>query len=127
VVRLLAPVLCGGLLLSASACTRSDGRTAEASHTSGDVVAGEQMFRTVCATCHGFAGEGLPGLGKPLRGNAAVAEMSRNDLVEVLKVGIPADDPLNTTGKEMPPRGGQAGLSDADLRNIAAFVRTLNP
>ena len=43
-----------------------------------------------------------------------------------LKEGRAAEDLLNTTGVEMPPRGGDPDLSDQDLRNIAAFLRSIN-
>ena len=43
----------------------------------------------------------------------------------VIQVGRPAGDPLNDTGVDMPPRGGNPSLSDEDLAHIVAYLRTL--
>lgn len=47
-------------------------------------------------------------------------------MVAFLKVGRDPSDPLNTTGVAMPPKGGNPALSDQDLLDIVAFVRTIH-
>src|SRR5262249_38319697 len=47
--------------------------------------------------------------------------------LDFVKVGRQPWDPLNTTKVQMPPRGGNPMLSDDDLRDIIAYVRTLQP
>jgi disulfide bond formation protein DsbB len=89
------------------------------------VAAGTKVFQTTCATCHGADANGLPKLGKGLRNNAYVAERSDEEMLAFLKTGRPASDPLNTTGVDMPPRGGNPALTDQDLLNVVAYVRTL--
>ena len=111
--------------LLAAACAGVDAGDA-ARQEPGDALAGAHLFATACATCHGFAAEGFPGLGKPLRGNRSIWEKTEDQLVHFLKEGRAAEDLLNTTGVEMPPRGGDPDLSDQDLRNIAAFLRSIN-
>jgi disulfide bond formation protein DsbB len=54
-----------------------------------------------------------------------IAGKSDDELVEFLKVGRPPDDPLNTTGVAMLPKGGNPSLTDEDLHNIVAYIRTL--
>lgn len=88
-----------------------------------DGTSGRLAFETSCATCHGFDGEGLPGLGISLIDNPAVTERTQGQLIQFLKEGRQADDPLSITRREMPPRGGDTSLSDADLRTIAAFLQ----
>jgi mono/diheme cytochrome c family protein len=89
------------------------------------LAAGEGHFTSTCATCHGKDANGLPGLGKGLRSNPFVRNASDDELVAFLKTGRPASDPLNTTGIDMPPRGGNPALTDADLAALAAYLRTL--
>jgi disulfide bond formation protein DsbB len=43
-----------------------------------------------------------------------------------IKTGRPASDPLNTTGVDMPPKGGNPALSDQDLADIIAFIRSIH-
>ena len=46
-------------------------------------------------------------------------------LLEFLKAGRPVNNPLNTTGIAMLPRGGNPRLSDQDLVHIVQYVRLL--
>ena len=39
--------------------------------------------------------------------------------------GRPADDPANTTGVAMLPKGGNPSLTDADLTDIVHFLKSL--
>lgn len=93
-------------------------------HPAPDLASGKAAFDNACAVCHGFDGDGLPGLGSSLVENLFVLESTESELVELIRNGRPANDPNNASGREMPPRGGYPDLSDGDLRNIAAFVRT---
>jgi mono/diheme cytochrome c family protein len=90
-----------------------------------EVAAGESLFFT-CATCHGPDAKGIGGLGKPLVGSEFVNRLSDADLVEFIKVGRDPSDPLNTTGVAMLPRGGNSALTDDDLFDIVAYIRSLN-
>lgn len=135
-LRLIAIVLV--IALVAAACGGSDdgdsgdaGETAAAETTAasgdggGDAAAGEEAYRSTCAACHGADAKGIDGLGKDLHSNAFVIENSDGELVAFLKVGRPASDPDNETGVDMPPKGGNPSLSDEDLQNIVAYLRTL--
>lgn len=112
--------------LLAAACAGVDVEEA-ARPGPGDALAGERLFATACATCHGFDAEGFPGLGKALRENLSIRDNSEDQLVQFLQEGRGAEDLLNSTGVEMPPRGGDPALNDQDLRDIAAFLRSINP
>lgn len=122
------------LLLVATACSERTPPIASAPVTTaatgtetaaGDPAAGEQLFSGTCLACHGPGGEGVEGLGKPLPPSEFVAGLSDDELVAFLQVGRPIDDPLNTTGIMMPPRGGNPSLTDADLRDLVAYIRSL--
>lgn len=91
----------------------------------GDAAKGEELFNATCMACHGADATGIAGLGPSLVGNTFVAGLSDEELVVFLTIGRPADHPENTTGIAMPPKGGNPGLSEADLAAIAAFLREL--
>ncbi len=91
-----------------------------------DAVRGQQLYLANCALCHGADGGGKPALGKSLIDNEFTRGMTDEELVQFLAEGRRADHPLNTKGVDMPPRGGNPGLSDADLMAIVQYLRTLD-
>jgi mono/diheme cytochrome c family protein len=91
----------------------------------GNAAEGEALFAQTCVACHGPKGEGVQGLGKDMTTSEFIAGKSDDELVEFVKVGRPPDDPLNTTGVAMLPKGGNPALTDEDLYDIVAFIRTL--
>lgn len=91
----------------------------------GSASNGETLFAQTCAACHGADATGIAGLGSSLVGNEFVAGLGDTELVDFLKVGRPVDHPDNTTGVAMPARGGNPGLTDANLADLAAYLRTL--
>ena len=86
---------------------------------------GEEIFKTLCSACHGNDGKGIIGLGKDLTTSEFTAGMSDAEFVDFIIEGRPAIHEDNTTGIDMPPRGGNPDLTDDDLASIVAFVRTL--
>jgi len=130
------------LLLAASlaavwGCESSAGRLAQrsAALAGGDeetdvqaaiwVASGEQQFARVCTACHGPAGVGRAGLGKQLANSAFVQSLDDAALLAFIKKGRYPGDPTNTTGVGMPAKGGNPALSEDDLLDIIAYLRTL--
>ncbi|MEK7783972.1 MAG: cytochrome c [Chloroflexota bacterium] len=91
----------------------------------GDATAGKTQFASLCATCHGPDGKGIPGLGKDLTTSEFAKALPDAEFILFITQGRPASDPANTTGVDMPPRGGNPALTDQDLADIVAYVRTL--
>lgn len=91
-----------------------------------DVVAHGQSLFLACGACHGQDGLGLPNLGKPLVDSEFVDSTTDKDLVTFIKTGRPIWDPLNTTGIDMPAKGGNPTLTDEDMFAIVAYIRSLN-
>lgn len=114
-----------GLILAA--CGGGGGATAPAAPPvpAGDAAKGKTLFEGTCAACHGPDAKGLPGLGKDLTTSEFAKGKTDAELVAFIKTGRPASDPLNTTGVEMPPKGGNASFTDQDLADIVAYARTL--
>ena len=121
-------VACGGgdSDSSSGGSGSSSGESDSGSQTSeGDAVAGEPLYQGTCSACHGPDAKGLPSLGKDLTTSEFTHDSSNQELVEFVKVGRPVSDPANTQGIDMPPKGGNPALSDEDILNIIAYLRTL--
>ena len=71
-------------------------------------------------------GVGVQGLGKDMTTSTFIKDLDDAQLLEFIKKGRDASDPLNTTGVAMPPKGGNPALDDAKLMDIIAYIRTLN-
>jgi disulfide bond formation protein DsbB len=124
----LAVLVVGGLALTAcggSAAAPASPTQPAAAAPSGDAAAGKTKFEGTCSTCHGMDAKGLPNLGKDLTTSTFAKGLSDQDLVAFLLKGRPSSDPANTTGIDMPPKGGNPALSEKDLYDIVAYVRTL--
>lgn len=83
-----------------------------------DATAGHAAYDKKCKMCHGANGEGNAGMAKALNttiqplASEEVQKMGDADIKKVITQG---------KGKMKPP----TGLSDADVDNVIAFVRTL--
>jgi disulfide bond formation protein DsbB len=90
----------------------------------GDPAKGKEAFAT-CAGCHGPEGKGVEGLGKDMTTSQWIKSQTDEQLLAFLKTGRPASDPLNTTGVDMPPKGGNPALTDAQLLDIIAYIHSI--
>jgi mono/diheme cytochrome c family protein len=101
-------VIAGVLLVAASVST---------ARPAGDAAAGKEVFLKKCKSCHGEDGKGNQGMAKLLKTTIAPldsSEIQGKSDAELKKV--------ITEGKEkMKP---VTGLSEADITNVIAFVRT---
>ena len=84
----------------------------------GDAEAGKALYKKKCSTCHGPDGAGKAAIAKMLKvelkalGSAEVQGKTDEDLAKIVTEG---------SGKMKPVKG----LTNADVANIVAFVRTL--
>jgi len=76
----------------------------------GDPIAGEKIFVSACAACHG----------QDMIHSEFIATRTDHELIEFIEVGGLPDEPL-----VMPPRGGNPTLTDENLDDIAAYLRSL--
>ncbi len=128
VMRVSLGLLAGTLALALAACGGGGSPSATEAPTgpAGDAAKGQTLYSGTCSSCHGPEALGIAGLGKDLTTSTFLAERSDAEMVAFLKTGRPASDPLNTTGVDMPPRGGNPALSDQDLADIISFLRTIH-
>lgn len=91
----------------------------------GDPVAGKAAYESTCFACHGMDATGMENSGKDLTTSPFVKGLTDEQLVTFIIDGRSIHDPANTSGVDMPPRGGNPSLSDQDLFDIVAYLRTL--
>ena len=84
---------------------------------------GQDLFVQTCASCHGKSAQGLPHQGADLRHSTFVSKQPDAALLKFLRTGRTPDDKQTVLGLPMPPRGGNASLSDDNLADIVAFLR----
>jgi len=117
---------CGGGVQTNSGTTSSLSSEAQKyANLKGDAAKGKDKFLGTCSACHGPDAKGLPGLGKDLTTSPFAKGLADPELILFITKGRPADDPANTTKVAMPPRGNNPALSDQDLADIVAYIRTL--
>jgi glucose/arabinose dehydrogenase/mono/diheme cytochrome c family protein len=86
---------------------------------------GRELFNVTCIACHGVHGQGIPNLGANLQQSKFIAQTSDDTLVAFIKTGRVPGDPRSVLNLTMPPRGGNPSLDDAGIRDIVAYLRTL--
>jgi len=126
-------ILIGVLVLALGSCGGGDSDSVDAESAAtdpvvvgpADVANGKAVFESTCRACHGPEGEGITGLGKPMPGSPFITEQSDAALISFLEEGRDASHPDNTTGVDMPPRGGNDNLSEQDLVDVVAYMRSL--
>ncbi len=89
-----------------------------------DVSQGHSYFSATCSGCHGSDARGIAGLGKNLVVSDFVSGLDDDELHDFIITGRSAFDPANTTGIEMPARGGNPALTDDNIYQIIAYLRT---
>ena len=91
----------------------------------GDAANGATKYASTCVSCHGPDAKGLPNLGKDLTNSEFMKSTADLDLVTFISTGRPVSDPANTTGVDMPPKGGNPALSEQDIKDIISYLRSL--
>lgn len=89
------------------------------------IASGTKLYAQSCASCHGKNGKGVAGLGKDLVNSEFCKSLDDDSLLEFVKKGRDPSDPANTSGVGMPAKGGNPALSDDDILDIIAYLRSL--
>lgn len=131
VLTVIAAVGCGGGGENAQTQQQATSKPAQtgtvqtAELQPGDAEKGATLFVTYCSACHGADAKGIKGLGRDLTHNEWVQDLTDSEFLTYVNTGRAVDDPRNVSGVPMPPKGGNPALSDQEITNIIAFVRTL--
>ena len=70
------------------------------------------MFVAICSGCHGPSDKGMDGLDKRFTTSAFIKGSTDKEINMLVKMGRPFWDAANTTGVDMPPKGGNPAMSD---------------
>ena len=92
---------------------------ASLSIAAGDPGRGAAVFNGTCIACHGSDGTGnIPGV-PDLTGNKGL--LSQDDTVLLKRMTDGFQSP--GAAMAMPPRGGDPGLTDADMKAVLKYMR----
>ncbi len=89
-------------------------------------TAGYQIYRNLCATCHGFDGEGIVGVAPPLKSSEFI-EGSSEKLALIILHGL--QGPVHVNGKlyllngVMPGLANNSEYDDRDIANIISYIQ----
>lgn len=89
------------------------------------IASGDKLFHSTCIACHGKGGVGIAGNGKALVNNEFIRSLDDDNLLAFIKQGRSPTDPRSTTGIQMPPKGGNPAMSEDDILDVIAYLRTL--
>ncbi|XMO87092.1 c-type cytochrome [Algibacter sp. AS12] len=93
-------------------------------------IAGYNIFRNLCATCHGVEGEGIESLAPPLQNSEYVTESSER-LALVILHGL--SGPIHVNGDlydlniAMPGLANNPEFTDKDIHSIIQYLRNAFP
>lgn len=86
---------------------------AEPGELVGNIANGARLYATGCTTCHGPSGEGIEGLGGPLRNVASLEGATDEELGVIIVKGLPSAG--------MPP--WQGDLTNQEVADLIALLR----
>jgi mono/diheme cytochrome c family protein len=81
-------------------------------------AAAATLYMDHCGGCHQAGGRGMPGVFPPLAGNGVVVASDPANILKVVLEGVPPQ------GKYIPMPGFASTLSDAQIADIANYIRT---
>lgn len=105
------PRIARGLLIALTAISGTVPIALHEASAQGAARTAEQVVKSVCAACHETGKNGAPRIG------------DRNAWIPRLKQGVDNVVGAAIRGHDgMPPRGGQANLTDAEIRNAVLYM-----
>ena len=93
---------------------------------SGEEFVGRDLYVSSCSACHGPNGEGMEGIGLPFMNSQFIKDSTDKEVMTLIKMGRPIWDAANTTGVDMPPKGGNPAISDDELNDIITYIRSIS-
>jgi disulfide bond formation protein DsbB len=88
------------------------------------ITRGKKVYGS-CIACHGKDATGVKAMGKDLVHSPFAKRLTDDQLLDFIKKGRGPTDPENTTHVGMPPKGGNPALNDKQLRDLIAYIRSL--
>lgn len=83
-----------------------------------DIAAGKRVYNETCTACHGPSGKGAVPGAPDFRRSGGVLSQSDSVLFDRILHGYrSAGSPMS-----MPPKGGNPGLTEQDVKNVLAYL-----
>lgn len=85
---------------------------------------GAKLFRQICSSCHGMAGEGIQGMAPPLANSEYIAEVKNLALIILhgLKGPVNVNGQLYEFNHAMPGLVNNKTLTDEDIADVISYV-----
>jgi len=84
-----------------------------------DAAAGKEVYSQTCVACHGANGKGaIPGVADFTDENGSLSK-SDAELIKNITDGFQSPGSFMA----MPPKGGNPGLAEADIKAVLAYLR----
>ena len=96
---------------------------AAGSMVAGNASDGAKVYTTNCSSCHQATGAGVPGTFPPLANNPVVTG-DPTKLIHIIKYGLTGKIAVNGTDYNGQMPNWNTQLSDADIANVATYVRS---
>ena len=130
VTLIVLAISCGNTENSENNSNQVSSETSEVSKESKKEVVksageGKEIYQKSCSSCHGSKATGVDGLGKSLVNGTFVKNLGDDELVIFIKEGRDTASPDNSTGIDMPPKGGNPALKDEDIKAIVLYLRSI--
>jgi cytochrome c len=113
-IRWFAPAVVLGVGVLVAGCGQQSGAWHRPNFPTGNAVAGAQIFKSTCTTCHGTDALGVPGIAPALRGHAYLFTL------------YPTQAQLAAFIHDYMPRTNPGSLSKQQASDLAAFIYGIN-
>jgi mono/diheme cytochrome c family protein len=124
--RVLGTVLVTLFATAVSAQAQQQAACPPAGVTPAAIKEGDGIFHGpgLCMACHGQDAKGMPNMGADLTDQKWLhSKGTYDDIVKQVMTGVSAKE--STSGTVMPPKGG-SGISDDQVKAVAAYVWSLS-
>lgn len=119
-VRKLLPTvgLATGMLMASAMLAQAASSASACGFTGGDPAHGKVIYEQTCSACHGADGHGVIPGAPDFTKKGGVLSKPHSALASHIENGFSSpDSPMS-----MPPRGGNPGLGDQDIKDVHAYL-----
>ena len=110
--------ICLVAIMAPASVAAADGAAHACGYTGGNAIHGKKIFDQTCIACHGAKGKGvIPGTPDFTKKDGVLSK-PHAALTDHITNGFSSP----SSPMAMPPRGGNPGLTDQDIRDVHAYL-----